>query len=239
MKKINTIIRNKIIEPYFCEIALSLESIIKNERLTHISTYKPKIEIIKEDFNGNSFHGSISFGPDNDAHPGMHIALKTKYLEAVKLGFKVITMTNIGTARTKEIKDETKIKFTSIDDFWAYADRLHECSSFIQSLGCGSDSYHKLVDKYQIRISPYKRLAKMASQADIKQFAASIAEWADGDSISAHYAFGNDYFCTNDQARNAGSKSVFYSDNLRLISERFGVKVISPEELIYLTTASR
>ncbi|ASZ52289.1 MULTISPECIES: hypothetical protein [Vibrio] len=226
---------NNVIEPYFCEIALSLESIFKSDRLSHTSTYKPKIEVVTEEFDGNHFHGVVGFGPDNDAHPGMHPALAFKYSKAVELGFKVITMTNIGTARAKEIQDKTKVNFSSIDEFWAYADRLNECSKFIESLGCGSSSYHKLVEHYGIKMSPYKRLAQMASKTEIKKFAASVAEWADGDSISAHYAFGNDYFCTNDQARNAGSQSVFHSDNLRLVAEKFGVQVISPEELVNLT----
>lgn len=225
---------NNAIKPYFCEVALSLESIFKTNRLSHTSTYKPKIEVVTEEFDGNRFHGVVGFGPDNDAHPGMHSVLKTKYLNAVAIGFKVLAMTNIGTARAKEIRDETKIGFSSIDDFWDYADRLHECSTYIESLGCGSDTYHKLVEKYDIKMSPYKRLAQMASKTEVKQFAASVAEWADGDSISAHYAYGNDYFCTSDQAGNAGSKSVFYPGNLRLVSEKFGLQVVSPEELVNL-----
>ncbi|WP_212578430.1 hypothetical protein, partial [Vibrio parahaemolyticus] len=60
-----------------------------------------------------------------------------KYSKAVELGFKVITLTNIGTARAKEIQDKTKVNFSSIDEFGVYADRLNECSKLIESLGWG------------------------------------------------------------------------------------------------------
>lgn len=238
-KTLHENIRNKTITPYFCEIALSLESIFKVNRLSHSSTYKPKLEIVKEEFDGERFHSVIKFGPDNDAHPGMHSALKTKYHAAVALGFKVLTMTNIGTARAKEILDDEKIKFSTIDDFWAYAERLSECSSYIESIGCGANEYHRLVDKYGIKRTPYEIICHIKSKAEVKRFSASVAEWADGDSISAHYAFGNDYFCTNDKAVNAGSKSIFYPDNLRLLSKKFRVKVIRPDELAYLIVGSR
>jgi hypothetical protein len=56
--------------------------------------------------------------------------------------------------------------------YWAYADRLSECSEFISSMGCGSYEYTRM----------------KASPADFtpNQFARAVAEWVDGDAISAH-----------------------------------------------------
>lgn len=57
-------------------------------------------------------------------------------------------------------------------------------------------------------------------------------EWVDGDAIAAHYGFGIDYFCTNDQAKGAGTASVFHPDNLNRLSEQYGIKVVSPSQLL-------
>ena len=34
-----------------------------------------------------------------------------------------------------------------------------------------------------------------------REVARAVAEWADADSIAAHYAYGNDFFCTLDAAK--------------------------------------
>jgi hypothetical protein len=107
--------------------------------------------------------------------------------------------------------------FENADAYWAYADRLSQCSEFINSLGCGSHNYNKYKQS-QPQVSP-------------KTFADSVAEWVDGDALSAHSAFNCDVFCTNDRARGAGSGSIFYSNNLSKLKARFGIVVLSPDEL--------
>jgi hypothetical protein len=35
-----------------------------------------------------------------------------------------------------------------------------------------------------------------------------VSEWADGDAVAAHIAYGNDIFCTQDQGKSAGGPSI-------------------------------
>ena len=107
--------------------------------------------------------------------------------------------------------------FESTDAYWAYADRLCNCSEFIKSMGCGSHTYNN-----------YKQSQPLVSP-DI--FARAVAEWVDGDALSAHYAFNCDAFCTNDRATGAGGGSIFHSNNLPKLKERFGIVVLPPDEL--------
>lgn len=67
-----------------------------------------------------------------------------------------------------------------------------------------------------------------------KKFAIGVAEWVDGDALSAHYGYGIKYFCTNDNARGAGSNSVFSIENRRKLKDKFGINIISPIKLIEL-----
>ena len=60
-----------------------------------------------------------------------------------------------------------------------------------------------------------------------KKFGEAIAEWVDGEALSAHYASGNDYFCTDDKAKNAGTASIFHKQNKTRLIEKFGIKIIS------------
>ena len=77
----------------------------------------------------------------------------------------------------------------------------------------------------------YDNVKKAKLKISDNQYADAVAEWADGESLSAHYAYGCDVFCTNDQSRNAGRKSIFYPSNLLRLKERFKIVVLSSDEL--------
>lgn len=62
------------------------------------------------------------------------------------------------------------------------------------------------------------------------RFAKAVAEWADGDSIAAHYAYGNDLFCTRDMGKTAGAASVLSLNNRRWLETQFGIEFVSPTE---------
>jgi hypothetical protein len=58
-----------------------------------------------------------------------------------------------------------------------------------------------------------------------------MGEWADGDSIAAHIAYGNDVFCTHDRSKSAGRKSILDADNREWLAERYNVEFATIEEL--------
>jgi hypothetical protein len=206
------------ISPYITEISVSLESIQKSARQRFFEAYRPSFTWSAESASGDEIEGTFTLGPDTSSHPGLAPKLSEKLLRARELGFKVIRMTNIGTVRSPEIPKDMLLTVESYDAYWDYAERLSNCSEFITNLGCG---YHD----YQIM----KRTRQPGSP---EKLAAAIAEWVDGDALAAHYAFGADVFCTNDRARNAGSKSIFYPDNLAKLKSQFAIVVLRPDELL-------
>ena len=70
------------------------------------------------------------------------------------------------------------------------------------------------------------------------KIAKAFAEWADGDTVAAHYAYRNDYICTNDIGRSAGSRSIFSSNNRAWLKDNFGIEIITPKELVNLILKS-
>jgi hypothetical protein len=126
-------------------------------------------------------------------------------------------MTNFLTVRSPEIPKDMRAAIESTDAYWIYADRLRNCSEFIESMGCGSHDY--------------KIMKRSRRLADANKFARAVAGWVDGDALSAHYAFNCDVFCTNDRGCGAGSGSIFHPNNLPKLKEHFGILVLSPDEL--------
>ncbi len=221
-------IRNGRIQAYICEIALSLESIKRKIRAEFFEDYRPRITVNHLPAEGEKLVMQVCVAPNVELHPGHHPKQQAKLLEARNLGFRVLRMANAGTVRTQEIPDEMYMDNTNddIDEFWRYAERLSSCADYITSMGCGQTAYNQLKEEFNLfdagsQLIPIKRR---------KKFLKAIAEWVDGESLAAHYAAGNEFFCTNDKARSAGTKSIFHEINKSRLEAEYGIKIISSYE---------
>ena len=54
-----------------------------------------------------------------------------------------------------------------------------------------------------------------------------FGDWADADALAAHYAYGNDFFCTDDQASGAGAQSVLSRANREKLGNELGIRIVS------------
>lgn len=208
-----------VISPYMTEISVSLESIQNSKRQEFFRSYMPSTDWRAESVGpGGEIHAKFTFGPNTASHPGLHSKLSQNLSKAQELGFKVIRMTNLGTVRSPEIPQDMLLTVESHQEFSDYAQRLTDCHGFITSLGCG---YHD-----------YEMIKQTGQPGSPEKLAEAIAEWVDGDALAAHYAFGADIFCTNDRGRNAGSKSIFFPDNLAKLKSHFAMTVLTPDELL-------
>lgn len=235
--KLKQLILSKKIQAFICEIAISLESIRKNERANIWKSYEPSIKFkslgtSKNEDGVTMFHNSICFSPDTEKHPSLHPTLINRLELAKKLGFKVLCMTNFGTIRTSEIPKSMKIKFKDTKAYWDYAGRASRCGKYILELKAGQNDYNVFKEKYNIKGGNVSRAMFEIPETEEKKFSSAIAEWSDGDSIGAHYAFMNDVFCTLDSAKNSGEKSVFSAKNRAKLKEDLGINILSIEQIL-------
>lgn len=70
-------------------------------------------------------------------------------------------------------------------------------------------------------------------------FNVAFAEAADGDALIAHYGYGIDYFCTNDEASKAGEQSVFSPLHRNVLHDKFNVKIVSLPQLAEIIKESK
>ncbi|MFG6102239.1 hypothetical protein U2F10_08310 [Leptothoe sp. EHU-05/26/07-4] len=223
-------IENKDVESFICEIALSLESISRKDRPDFWESYIPQMEMSGR-FENNQYSGVFSISPDTSKHPGMHPILQRKLAEAQRLGFKVLRMTNLGTVMCPDIPDSMYTVFSE-GSFWNYCERVAKCSDYIVSHDWGRAQYEILKNEYNlVGLSVIDCLSKVPPGKS-KAFCDAIAEWVDGDSISMHFGYSNEYFCTEDRGKGAGKKSVFHEENLASLKQAFGLKIVSISELL-------
>ncbi|MEH6784401.1 MAG: hypothetical protein V7688_11000 [Alcanivorax jadensis] len=70
----------------------------------------------------------------------------------------------------------------------------------------------------------------VASNLDLlgeKAIRKRFGDWADADALAAHYAYGNDLFCTADNASGAGARSILSRANREKLREDLGIRVVS------------
>jgi len=70
-----------------------------------------------------------------------------------------------------------------------------------------------------------------SSPGDMTKVARAVAEWADGDSVAAHYGYANDLFCTQDRAARAGRHSVMHPAQRSWLHRVYGVEFVGIAEL--------
>jgi hypothetical protein len=74
-------------------------------------------------------------------------------------------------------------------------------------------------------------LGRAKDKPERKKVAEAIREWADGDSVAAHYGFGMKLLCSEDFRKNGASRSVLDDDNRQWLATKFGIEFVTLAEL--------
>ncbi|MBE5319924.1 hypothetical protein IM793_12200 [Pedobacter sp. MR2016-19] len=230
-EKINHAIIDKTIEPFLSETIFTIEAIKKIERQDFFSSTKPKI-VIKEKANGNSISLDFNIGPnekdsiDFDERP----ILKKYFDEAIRLGFKITRLPRIGGLVNNEVD---AVRYKQHDsNLSQYLDKVFEVVRKIEDAEAGMTQIKNIGEQYGNQ--NWMKGLKSSPETDRNKIAKAAAEWADGDSVAISVALNCDFFCTRDQAKGAGSKSVLSQQNLTWLRNDYNFQTISPEELAKL-----
>ncbi len=230
--KINQAIIDKKIVPFLSETIFTIEAIRKVERQDFFSSTTAKITTKEKATDDGAISLSFTIGPnEKDAIDFAERPILKKYFdEAIKLGFNIARLPRIGGLVNPEVdavrykQDETSLS--------AYLEKVNEVSRKIENAGAGITQIEEIGKQYGNPV--WLKGLKSAPESDRNKIAKAAAEWADGDSVAISIALGCDYFCTRDQAKGAGSKSVLSATNLAWLNADYGFKTILPEDLAKL-----
>lgn len=229
--KLANLIQNNSIRPYVSETIFNLEGIERKDRPEYFGTYQPSMtteEIPSE--NPDTVQQCVCIGPDLVGRPTSNPILVEKLEKARGLGFRLLSAPRIGFPRSPLLV-EPDFGERSESQMGEQQSRFFEALSFISSLDAGIEVAKSIGNKFRTCERVWYEALKHASARQAKL---AIGEWADGDSVAAHISYGIDFFCTRDEARDAGSKSVFASENRVKLIERFGIVFVHPDELLGL-----
>ncbi|MBB2154793.1 hypothetical protein HLH33_00465 [Gluconacetobacter diazotrophicus] len=131
-------------------------------------------------------------------------------------------------------------------------DEVHRLSACLRCKGVGKEAAirlgKKLSDKYRTDAEKYdkngnykqelfhKGLGRAETKSEVRQVSKVVAEWADGDSVAAHYGFGIDLFCTEDFGRSSDEPSVLDEMHRLWLKSDFGINFVTLCDLAQMLT---
>jgi hypothetical protein len=164
----------------------------------------------------------------------LHPKQVERFVEAFRLGIRLLGAPRIGMPRAEE-------RLYAVEHPDALGDRLnrfHDLGRAIEERGLGSARAQGIAARFAARGSvqgPW--LTTLGAAMDIhekREVARAIAEWADGDSVAAHYGYANNLFCTLDEGQaeaKRGDAAVLEPRNRAWLNEEFGVQFVTVSDL--------
>jgi hypothetical protein len=205
---------------FICEAGFRIEAIRKRERAAYFA--EPAMDV-QSTFstviiNGKPHVQFLSFGPDDESHPGLPEVQSSRLKNALAAGVRLMRGGAwMGLPSPVEIRDPALFVQTNDPD---REQRQIDASARIESRGVGKAAFDA-ADGWN---------AQPGASYNQKMFAKACAEWADGELVASHIGYRNDVLCTNDLARTAGI-SILDPTNRAWLTAEFGVRFATLEEL--------
>lgn len=117
----------------------------------------------------------------------------------------------------------------------AWIDRAHEVSRAIESRGLGYAQVKALGQALKVGDPSeiwYQALAKTTDIHQQRAVERAFGEWADGDAIASHIAYGLDVFCSNDIGKSNAANSVLSPAARGWLTQEYGIRFMNFDELL-------
>jgi hypothetical protein len=210
------------------ETVFTLEAVKKIDRQAFFAAYAAPLEVTETE----KADGTISwaFQPASGVvQPPLHPILESHLQDAIAMGFRLLHCPRILAPKPKLPQSYylADTNATAADR----AARFAECSRELELLGAGIAHVKAIGARYSNDPKRWIEGLAAAPASESAAIAKAVAEWADADSVAAHYAYEADYFCTRDVASAAGTNTMLHPDQRAMLTSRFGVRFVFPEEL--------
>jgi hypothetical protein len=231
--KVRAAIEAGRVQGFFCETLVTLEGIQRKDRPSVLGSTRLESEI--KPTGENTIN--ISLTVKQDRKP-LDSEFTVKIQSAKNLGLQALRApARMGWIR---IKDEDGTFFApdgSTTELLDRMDKVNEMATTIAVHGVGQASAVTLGLQLLAREGIpqptlwFQGLRYAYGNSERQKVAKAVAEWADGDSVAAHYGYGNDLFCSEDFGKNASTASILDDDNRAWLTDTFGVRFVTMAQL--------
>jgi hypothetical protein len=233
MVEVHEALKRGDIRGLVCDTGLTLEGIGIDDRSTVFggTTTRGSFGQVSED----TF--LITIRTEQPDRPPVHPKQAERFREAFALGMRLLGAPRLGMPRAEE-------QFYAVEESEQIGRRLDRhgaLASEIEKRGLGSARANALATRLAggaVRVGPwFQSLGNARDVHERRKAARAVAEWADGDAIAAHYAYGNDFFCTRDAGKGEnkrGEPAILDPGNRVWLTADYGIEFVTITELAKL-----
>jgi hypothetical protein len=232
---VRSALRSGYIQGMFCETLVTLEGIKNADRTAVFGSTSVRANYrheIAPDGNGVTH---IDLRAEQEARRALDQRQADRFLAAFDLGMKLLNVPRVGTVG---IDDPEGTRYLAERDEGQLARRLERYFNVVTAIearGLGCAQAQRIAREIQSAVGGHRPFAfylgSPRNQAERKRINRAIAEWADGDSVAAHYSYNIDLFCSEDFGMNAPSASTLDNANRRWLTDEFGIRFVTLDEL--------
>ena len=189
--------------------------------------------------DGNLETYNVTLTVTQDDRKSLHPEVAKRVAAAKALGVRALrAVPRIGAF---DITDETGEYYLAIpdDDLGRWIDAAHAACRAIEARGVGFAQVKALGERLPIN-SPHDLWFRALKEAkDIHEengVKRAFSEWADGDALGSHIAYGIDVFCSADVGNSNARNSVLDPINRAWLTETYGVRFMTFDDLLAVLT---
>jgi hypothetical protein len=224
-------LRRGAMRGYICETALTLEGVRRDDRSAVFGSTVAvaSTERVSEDTL------QIASRTEQPERKPVSVKQAERFRAAFDLGLRLLATSRIAMPRA----EEQFYAEENADEIGPRLDRGVRLAGKIEARGLGCRRAMVLAErliKNRLALGQpwFHGLRYAHGIAEVREVARAVAEWADGDSVAAHYAYGNDVFCTLDHGRDEnrrGESAVLDVENRKWLTLELGIQFATMDEL--------
>jgi hypothetical protein len=218
------------IQGFLADPVITLEGIANHQRAKVFGNTTTQSSLAQT--SDDTFTSTITLVQANRSP--LHPKQAERFIEAFDLGIRLLGAPRIGMPRAEE-------KFYAVENPAALGERLDRFVNLVRKIearGLGSSRAQAIAERMAggqiIQGAWFTALGAAKDIHETREVARAIAEWADADSVGAHYGYGNDIFCTLDTGKaeeRRGEPAVLDSTNRASLTQEFGIRFATLHEL--------
>lgn len=251
LRKVYDALLARKIEGYYSITMLTIEGIERKDRAsimanTLVSSPPETCSTAKNDEFPEAIRAKIGdaviekvqkkFVVEQPNRRSLHSEVVARVDAAHKLGVRALKdIPRIGAFKITDSAGENYLSNGEGDGLHAWQQKAHEVSRAIEDRGLGMAQVKALGTAMNAASTEDLWFSSLANAKDIHEQKAverAFAEWADGDAIASHVAYGIDVFCSADVGNSNATSSVLDPGNRAWLTESYGVKFMTFDNLL-------
>ncbi|MFG1225658.1 hypothetical protein [Xanthobacter wiegelii] len=235
-QKIHAAIGDGRIEARVSETLATLEGIQNAQRGLYFSAAKADVSVSEEELGNGEIKLSIKVEAGS-LHLGLHEVVERWRAAAVALGVRFMRAPRIGLARPSELQESDFVQDQG-EEQSNRNNRFIALGRDLEGRGVGRAVLTAIGNGIHSRLGTtgtwFSALNQAADIHEERRIQRGVGEWADADTVAAHYAYENDYLCTEDEGNSADGASVFDPATRAWLTANYGIRFVTLTELAAL-----